>query len=54
MAKHATVKIGDYEIPLIGIEECHGLETCDCCGYEYGFDKIFFTGRGFLCFKCKD
>lgn len=50
--KHAIVKLGDYKIPLIGIPEEAGLETCDCCGDTIGLSYATFTGSQILCSKC--
>jgi hypothetical protein len=30
--KHATVKIGEYTVPLIGVPQNATEETCDKCG----------------------
>ena len=50
--EHAMVKIGDYDIPLIGIPKEAGLEKCDCCGDIIGMSKSFFSGSQILCEKC--
>ena len=42
--KHATVKLGIYEVPLIGIPPE--------AGQQFRFDEIEFNGR-FLCLKCR-
>lgn len=47
MKKHATVRIGEYVIPLIGISVSETQETCDSCG------KIFHLADVELDFSCK-
>lgn len=53
--KHATVKIGDYDIPLIGIPPDATLEECDLCGYLFNLRQVQVSenGRQILCDKCR-
>jgi len=51
--KHATFKLGDYTIPLIGVDPNATLEECDLCHDIFGIQQIELTGRQFLCGKCK-
>lgn len=47
--KHATVRIGQYTIPLIGIPEDSTKETCDVCGVEFYLGDVVFDGIKFYC-----
>ncbi len=48
---HATVKINNMDIPLIGIPTMGSQETCDICGNnEVHIQDIEFDGK----FKCPD
>ncbi len=53
--KHAIVKIGDLEIPLIGIPESATLAACDYChGIFYLTDvELNREGNQFLCLRCR-
>lgn len=52
--KHATVKIGDYTIPLIGIGESATQDNCDKCGTLIHITELQFQADGvtLLCKKC--
>lgn len=51
--KHAHVKLGEYEIPLIGIKKSATEEICDTCKKTVHIDTITITEDGkFLCEKC--
>ncbi len=52
MAKHATVKVGGFEIPLIGLPTHCTLGECDLCHDYFGLTDITYTGKQFLCAKC--
>lgn len=55
MAKHAQVRIGEYEIPLIGIPPKATEYTCDLCGDIFRVEALCLndTGNQFLCEKCR-
>ncbi len=50
---HATVKIGEYTIPLIGVAEDATKERCDKCLKYFHLSLIGYDGR-FLCQPCRD
>ena len=52
--KHATVKIGDYEIPLIGLPLSATEMECDLCHDIFHISDVHLTfeGKQFLCQKC--
>lgn len=49
---HATVKLGDHNIPLIGISQDATLEICDECGDYFGISQIELWIDKFYCRKC--
>ena len=51
--EHATVKVGDMEIPLIGISKKETQDVCDFCGVYFHLQdlKLSFDGE-FLCENC--
>ncbi len=51
---HAKVKIGEFEIPLIGIPPSATEYECDLCHDIYPVDmlKLNVEGNQFLCKKC--
>jgi hypothetical protein len=53
--KHATVKIGEYTIPLIGIDPSATLERCDQCRKSKHLSamKITMDGKRILCVSCR-
>lgn len=51
--KHATIKLGDYDIPLIGVSGGATLEECDCCHDIFSIQVIELCWTQFLCPKCK-
>jgi hypothetical protein len=61
-SEHATVIKDGYWVPLIGIPMRSTIETCDLCGDDAPIigrgrgeirTPIMFTGRQFLCEKCR-
>lgn len=50
--KHATVRIDDMEIPLIGIPKDEVFETCDKCRKHFHLQDIVLTDTTFLCKIC--
>jgi len=52
--KYAKVRIGEYEIPLIGIPEGAALEECDCCHETIGLSDAIFTTKQILCHRCAE
>jgi hypothetical protein len=52
---HATVKIGDYTIPLIGIPLSATEMECDLCHDIFHINDVhlMFEGKQFLCQKCR-
>lgn len=55
MDNHATIKLAEYIIPLIGIPPYYTIEECGCCHNEYHFQELELNSAGnqFLCAKCK-
>lgn len=52
--KHATVKLGDYTVPLIGIDENATKEQCDECKKVKHLSTIRITDQGrFQCLICQ-
>ena len=51
--KHATVAVGGYEIPLIGVPQDAVLEECQCCGDRFGMSTVELIGTQFLCARCR-
>ncbi len=43
--KHATVKNGEYTIPLIGIAPAATKEICSKCGKEVHLSQITFNEK---------
>jgi formylmethanofuran dehydrogenase subunit E len=54
MAKHATVRVGGFEIPLIGLPKSSTLEECDLCHDEFHLTEIEYNGKQFLCERCRE
>ena len=53
MKDHATVRIGDYTIPLIGVPKEATLEECDLCHGIFHIVDIAYNGAQYLCNKCR-
>lgn len=51
--KHALVKIGNYDIPLIGIAEDETKETCDKCKKKFHIQDVEIVWDTILCDSCK-
>jgi len=53
--KHAEVKIGEYKIPLIGIDPSSTEYECDLCHEIFEVEEVELneSGNQFLCKKCK-
>lgn len=51
--KHATFKLGDCTITLIGVDADATLEECDLCHDIFGIQQIELIDKQFLCVKCK-
>jgi hypothetical protein len=51
--EHATIKLGEYTIPLIGLPVSCVRETCDRCKKEFHIQEVEFIEYGILCFDCK-
>lgn len=53
--KYCKVKIGEFDIPLIGIPKTYGLQECFLCHDEFRIDdiKISFEGKCY-CLKCSE
>lgn len=49
---HATVKLGDYTCPLIGIPVSATEDECDLCWDIFHISDLTITGTQFLCKKC--
>lgn len=51
--KHATVKIGEYTIPLIGIAESATQQKCSRCKCSFHLSEITLNENGKpLCKEC--
>jgi hypothetical protein len=51
--KHAIIKLGDYTIPLIGVDQNATLEQCDLCHDIFSIQAVCLTGTQILCAKCQ-
>lgn len=49
---HAKIKLGEFEIPLIGVLPDATLETCDLCGEIIALQNAVVTDKQVLCKKC--
>lgn len=54
MSKHATVKIGEFTVPLIGVKPSATQETCSKCNKVKHLSEISFDGTRFICRECTD
>ena len=55
MAKHATVNLGEYTVPLIGIPQSATQQKCSKCGKSFHLSEIELDQNGRpLCKKCKE
>lgn len=53
--KHATVKVGDYTIPLIGVPPLATKEKCSECGELRHLSEISLNDKGHpVCATCRD
>lgn len=54
--KHATIKIGEYEIPLIGIPLSATEMECELCHDIFHITGVQLNEEGnqFLCKKCRE
>lgn len=50
--RHATVRVGGYTLPLIGVPARATDERCDRCRKLFYILEVHFTGRQFLCAGC--
>ncbi len=50
--KHASVRIDNMEIPLIGIPTDETKEACDHCHKRVHIQDILLTETSFLCNVC--
>ena len=52
--KHATIKTGEYEIPLIGVPLTATEMECECCHDILHITGVHLNREGnqFLCEKC--
>ena len=50
--KHAMIKLGDYNVPLIGIPPASTREKCDKCGKGFPMQDVEM-GERILCPKCR-
>ncbi len=52
-AKHATVKLGEYVVPLIGIPESSTQQECHRCKKSFNLTEITLDEKGRPhCKKC--
>lgn len=49
MSQHATVPLGEYTVPLIGIPESATQEKCSRCGSICHLKDIVLDGKGHPC-----
>lgn len=49
---HATVRLGDYKVPLIGIDQSATEEKCDGCQRTYHLSEIRLNQNRFMCWSC--
>jgi hypothetical protein len=50
---HATVRIGEYTVPLIGVPPDASKDKCQVCGLEFYIGDMVLDGAGrTLCQKC--
>ncbi len=52
--KHPTLKLGEYDIPLIGLPMNCVEETCDTCKKEFHIQEVECVDDKILCFVCKE
>lgn len=51
--KHATVRLGEYEIPLVGIPVSSTEGLCAACGKKFYILDLRLDGHARpTCFKC--
>jgi predicted SprT family Zn-dependent metalloprotease len=52
---HATVKIGDYTIPLVGVPVSATEMECELCHNVVHITKVHLNEEGnqFLCLRCR-
>jgi len=51
---HATVKIGDYTIPLIGIPPEATEDKCETCGKLFHLSELAFVDGKMICKDCNE
>lgn len=55
MAKHATVKVGEYTVPLIGVPPTATTEKCSQCGEARHLSELSLDEHGHpVCATCRD
>lgn len=50
--RHATVYVGRYNIPLIGVPPSATMERCDVCGEKIHLSKATFRDDKIMCRRC--
>lgn len=55
MNQHATIKLGDYTIPLVGLPVDCTLQECSLCHDMFGIQEVELAvnGRDFYCRQCR-
>lgn len=53
MSKHASIRLGGFTIPLIGVPQDATLQECDCCHDIFPIQDIEIVGTQLLCVKCR-
>jgi hypothetical protein len=48
----ATVRIGEYTIPLLGIPKSSSEELCGVCKKQKHLTEITYDGERFVCGQC--
>lgn len=51
--RHATVTVGEFTVPLIGVPELAVLERCDGCHRRFHLSEVVVSGSFVvLCVRC--
>lgn len=51
--KHATVRVGGYKIPLIGIDRDASQQECEACHESFHLLEVGLCDGKFLCITCR-
>lgn len=50
---HATVRLGDYRVPLIGVNQSATEEKCDKCKRVFHLSEVKLDHDRFMCWSCR-